>query len=133
MFKDLISDNEHPDFNVEDLSEQPQQPKLTKNQKKRLNKKKSKPLPTEAEKTEKAQLELLMLPDKLDTTSVERHFDAKEIIKSEKNKKRKNKKKKLQEGDVEGLQSGFELNVNDDRFKAVLDNHEFALDPTNPK
>ncbi|KAH6856150.1 hypothetical protein B0I37DRAFT_366681 [Chaetomium sp. MPI-CAGE-AT-0009] len=79
---------------------------------------------------QKAQLELLMADEKggahLD------HFDMKEITRAEKQKKNKKKGKKGVE-DQGGLQEDFSMNVEDSRFKAVFENHEFAIDPSNPK
>lgn len=64
------------------------------------------------------------------------HFDMNEILRAEK-KKGKKKSKKSQKGkdseDRGGLQQEFEMDVSDDRFKAVFDSHEFAIDPSNPK
>lgn len=65
------------------------------------------------------------------------HFDMNEIVRAEKQagKKAKRKKKKKDEGSSGrgGLQQGFEMDVSDDRFNAVFDSHEFAIDPSNPK
>lgn len=65
-----------------------------------------------------------------------KHFDMKAVIRAEKGaklKNRKNKKgKKSGEGDNE-LQEDFHINVNDDRFKAALEDHAFAIDPSNPQ
>ncbi|RDA93995.1 hypothetical protein CP533_5005 [Ophiocordyceps camponoti-saundersi (nom. inval.)] len=63
------------------------------------------------------------------------HFDMKEIVRAEKDKgKRRKKKKMTREEGKEGLmQEGFEMDLGDDRFQAVFDSHEFAIDPSNPK
>ncbi|PFH56307.1 hypothetical protein XA68_16754 [Ophiocordyceps unilateralis] len=65
------------------------------------------------------------------------HFDMKQIVRAEKDKGRRRKKKKKGEetrAGKEGLmQEGFELDLGDDRFQAVFDSHEFAIDPSNPK
>ncbi|OAA38825.1 pre-rRNA processing protein [Metarhizium rileyi] len=64
------------------------------------------------------------------------HFDMNEIVRAEKKKGKKGKKGKKRPGDGEdrgGLQEDFAMNVEDDRFKAVFENHEFAIDPSNPK
>ncbi|KAF4123028.1 hypothetical protein GMORB2_6576 [Geosmithia morbida] len=69
------------------------------------------------------------------------HFDMNDIVKAEKHrgKKGKGKGKKGAAAKVEAiekqgnLQKGFEMDVTDDRFKAVFDSHEFAIDPSNPK
>ncbi|KEY66308.1 hypothetical protein S7711_02770 [Stachybotrys chartarum IBT 7711] len=64
------------------------------------------------------------------------HFNMNEIIRAEKQKRKKGKgKKSKKQGDEarEGLQEGFKMNLEDDRFKAVFENHEFAIDPSNPR
>ncbi|KAG5922734.1 hypothetical protein E4U42_005375 [Claviceps africana] len=71
------------------------------------------------------------------------HFDMKEIMRAEKNKakakgkagkgKGKGKGKGHDAGDKGGLQEDFAMDVGDDRFKAVFDSHEFAIDPSNPR
>ncbi|PNY29398.1 Pre-rRNA-processing protein esf1 [Tolypocladium capitatum] len=64
------------------------------------------------------------------------HFDMNEILRAEKNKGKKKGKKNKKGKDGEGrggLQEEFEMDVGDDRFKAVFDSHEFAIDPSNPK
>ncbi|TQS33184.1 hypothetical protein Golomagni_06478, partial [Golovinomyces magnicellulatus] len=67
------------------------------------------------------------------------HFDMNEIaraekIRSKKGKAAKSKKNKDKLEKATGmLQDGFEMDVADQRFQAVFDNHEFAIDPSNPK
>jgi hypothetical protein len=82
---------------------------------------------------QKAQLELLMADENGDGAHLE-HFDMKEIMRAEKRKSKK-KKKKGKDGaeDQGGLQEDFKMDVEDSRFKAVFENHEFAIDPSNPK
>lgn len=86
----------------------------------------------------KAELELLMRDDANEMKRLD-HFDINEIARVEKNKKKRSKSKKYaKELEVEGgkrggLQESFEMNVQDPRFKAVFDSHEFAIDPSNPK
>ncbi|UQC76457.1 uncharacterized protein CLUP02_17970 [Colletotrichum lupini] len=97
----------------------------------------------EAEEKEKAehkkQLELLMADDNVDGAEHLDHFDMNEIMKAEKAKKKKGKaakrlaKKAAADGEKLGLQEDFKMDVGDDRFKAVFDSHEFAIDPSNPK
>ncbi|KAI1481874.1 hypothetical protein F4774DRAFT_372395 [Daldinia eschscholtzii] len=81
---------------------------------------------------QKAQLERLMAEDSKDAADHLDHFDMNEIARAEKLKSKKHKKKK-QVDDHGGLQEGFEMDVKDDRFKAVFDSHEFAIDPSNPR
>ncbi|PHH71478.1 hypothetical protein CDD80_5244 [Ophiocordyceps camponoti-rufipedis] len=64
------------------------------------------------------------------------HFDMKDIVRAEKDKGkgRKKKKKSRESAQKDGLmQEGFEMDLGDDRFQAVFDSHEFAIDPSNPK
>lgn len=83
---------------------------------------------------QKAQLEKIMTDDSKNQVEHLDHFNMDEIIKAEKKKSKKGKKKgKNQVEDYGGLQEGFEMDVNDDRFKAVFESHEFAIDPSNPK
>ena len=85
----------------------------------------------------RAELELLMVDDedeKVAAAGKLKHFDMKEVIKAEKEKKLKGKRKrgkKASEG--EGIQEGFQVDVKDPRFAALYEEHEFAIDPTNPR
>ncbi|KAI0533609.1 hypothetical protein GGR58DRAFT_100812 [Xylaria digitata] len=83
---------------------------------------------------QKAQLEKIMADDSKNQAEHLDHFNMDEITRAEKKKSKKGKKKgKSQVEDHGGLQEGFDMDVNDNRFKAVFENHEFAIDPTNPK
>ena len=82
-----------------------------------------------------AELELLL-------TSVEpsqepKHFNMRSVIRAEKagSKKRgrKNKKDKGSRVDEDEAQKDFAINAKDERFKALLEDHAFAIDPTNPQ
>ncbi|KAI1498695.1 hypothetical protein F5X99DRAFT_315283 [Biscogniauxia marginata] len=81
---------------------------------------------------QKAQLEKLMADDTKDAERLD-HFNIDEIARAEKRKSKKGKKNKKQVEDHGGLQEDFRMDVGDDRFKAVFENHEFAIDPSNPK
>ena len=83
----------------------------------------------------RAELELLMVDDKDEGKGV-RHFNMNEIEREEKRAKKKGKKsrsKKDAEPEVESQNSGFKLDTHDPRFARLYENHEFAIDPTNPK
>ncbi|OTA59233.1 hypothetical protein K449DRAFT_385263 [Hypoxylon sp. EC38] len=83
---------------------------------------------------QKAQLERLMADDSKEAVEHLDHFDMNEITRAEKQRSKKHKKKgKKDVEDHGGLQEGFEMDVKDDRFKAVFESHEFAIDPSNPK
>ncbi|KIK70945.1 hypothetical protein GYMLUDRAFT_66154 [Collybiopsis luxurians FD-317 M1] len=61
------------------------------------------------------------------------HFNLKSVIKSEKLKGKKLRKGgKRNNFDEAELQEDFSIDVDDDRFKAVHDDHDFAIDPSNP-
>ncbi|KAI3621900.1 pre-rrna-processing protein esf1 [Moniliophthora roreri] len=61
------------------------------------------------------------------------HFNLKAIMKAERKKKgRKREKKKVLEEENE-IQEDFSIDVKDDRFKAIHEDHNFAIDPTNPQ
>lgn len=83
---------------------------------------------------DRAQLELLMADNHDEETGHLAHFNMDEILKAEKNKKKKKGKKGKKENEnAGGLQEDFKMDVGDDRFKAVFEDHEFAIDPSNPK
>jgi len=100
----------------------------------RMKKRAAKKAEEEENAAQKAQLQQL-LDDGADGSANLDHFDMKEITKAEKLKGKKGKKKKGAKGgeDQGGLQEDFAMDVDDDRFKAVFENHEFAIDPSNPK
>ncbi|KAL7285374.1 hypothetical protein ACG7TL_000469 [Trametes sanguinea] len=64
-----------------------------------------------------------------------KHFDMKAVIRAEKRSGKKKKGKKGKKGGDDGdadLQEDFTINVKDERFQAVLEDHTFAIDPSNP-
>ncbi|KAI0778273.1 hypothetical protein BD413DRAFT_465710 [Trametes elegans] len=63
------------------------------------------------------------------------HFDMKAVLRAEKRggKKKKGRKGKKGADDSQAdLQENFSIDVKDERFKAVLEDHTFAIDPSNP-
>ena len=66
-----------------------------------------------------------------------KHFSMQDIIKAEKDagkkKRKRNKKSKGVEREVELGDEGFDINVKDDRFKALHEEPAFAIDPSNPQ
>lgn len=91
----------------------------------------------EAESTaQRAHLEKVMAEDAdANQASHLDHFNMNEIIRAEKQKRKKGKAKKkgADKPDRGGLQEDFKMDVADDRFKAVFESHEYAIDPSNPK
>ncbi|OCH96084.1 hypothetical protein OBBRIDRAFT_361349 [Obba rivulosa] len=79
--------------------------------------------------------ELALLAASENPAAEPKHFDMKAVLKAEKGKKgkkgRKGKKGKGGEEENE-LQEDFAIDVKDDRFKAVHEDHTFAIDPSNP-
>jgi hypothetical protein len=115
------------------FTSEPVQPtKSAMRKEERLKKRAAKEKEEAENAAQRAQLELLMADENGDG-HVD-HFDMKEIARAEKLKgKKKGKKGKKGAEDQGGLQENFDMDVEDSRFKAVFENHEFAIDPSNPK
>ena len=79
-----------------------------------------------------AELALLVASDKpMDEPT---HFNIKSVIKSERSKRRKGKGKRGMHGEEDNeAQESFVMNVKDERFKALFEDHQFAVDPSNPQ
>ncbi|KAG9309208.1 hypothetical protein JVU11DRAFT_10922 [Chiua virens] len=94
--------------------------------------------PDERSGSSKAELALLVASDNPHGEAA--HFDMKAVLKAEKQAKNKRSRRKFKnrgrESDVDDgpgeTQDDFEINVKDDRFAAVHEDHQFAIDPTNP-
>jgi hypothetical protein len=92
--------------------------------------------PTTVERGEAAtEAELALL---LDTPTSIKHFDMGDIIKTERraekgDRKKKGKKRKWGVEDSKDAQDDFELDTHDPRFKVLLEDHNFAIDPGNPQ
>lgn len=86
--------------------------------------------------SKRAELELLMVDDNDDGKGM-RHFDMKEIEREERRSKKKKGKKGKSKNEVKSgpksQDAGFKMDTQDPRFSRLFDNHEFAIDPTNPK
>lgn len=77
------------------------------------------------------ELALLVVSDNSNAES--KHFNLKSIVKAEKKPHRKGKKRKpSDEGDDE-IQADFKIDVKDERFKALHEDHRYAIDPSNPQ
>lgn len=104
----------------------------------RLKRREEKNKQEAARQSEKAELELLM--EQGGAGDDHGHFDIDAIHRAEKAKGKKHAKSNKgknrhsdQGGAATGLQPGFEMNVEDDRFRNVFESHEFAIDPSNPR
>ncbi|ESZ90814.1 putative Pre-rRNA-processing protein esf1 [Sclerotinia borealis F-4128] len=112
--------------------------KAAKSLRKEVRKKKHEAKLKEAEEkaSNRAQLQLLMQDNSTDKAEHLDHFDIAEIQRAEKAKKKnRGKGKKGEEVGSKrgGLQEKFEMDVGDERFGNVFKNHEYAIDPSNPK
>ncbi|APA13165.1 hypothetical protein sscle_10g079350 [Sclerotinia sclerotiorum 1980 UF-70] len=111
--------------------------KAAKSLRKEERKKKHEAKLKEAEEkaSNRAELELLMQDNSTDKVEHLDHFDIAEIQRAEKAKKKKGKKGKKGEAESKrgGLQENFQMDVGDERFGDVFKNHEYAIDPSNPK
>ncbi|TGO89620.1 hypothetical protein BPOR_0100g00020 [Botrytis porri] len=91
----------------------------------------------EEKASNRAELELLMQDNSTDKAEHLDHFDITEIQRAEKAKKKKGKGKGKKGEEIEskrgGLQENFQMDVGDERFGDVFKNHEYAIDPSNPK
>lgn len=58
--------------------------------------------------------------------------EMKSDVKAEKKGKKKRGKKKVIDDDDDEVQDDFIIDVKDDRFKAIHEDHQFAIDPSNP-
>ncbi|KAG6912008.1 hypothetical protein DXG01_000256 [Tephrocybe rancida] len=78
--------------------------------------------------------ELALLVASDDPGAETKHFNLKSVLKAEKKARRKGKTRKNDndEGDNE-LQEDFRIDVNDERFKILHEDHQYAIDPTNPQ
>lgn len=91
---------------------------------------------SEEEKAERreatqAELELVAAPD----DGSAKHFDMNAIVKEDKRKSKKGKagRRKATQGDQDEIQENFELDITDSRFKAIHEDPNFAIDPSNPQ
>lgn len=86
----------------------------------------------EKEKKSKAELELLMMDDDNDTESKlnkKAHFNMTEILRSEKEKGKRTKYQNREKI----VEDEFKPDLNDPRFREVFEDHDFAIDPSQPE
>ncbi|KXL50033.1 hypothetical protein M433DRAFT_154189 [Acidomyces richmondensis BFW] len=99
----------------------------------RQKKKEAQAARDEEDAARRKELELLMAEDEAENV---RHFDMREIEKAEKEAKRRGKTSKTmrQAHSAEAVDNdGFKIDVADPRFSKVMESHEYAIDPTNPR
>jgi hypothetical protein len=88
--------------------------------------------PTKKTKSTAEELALVAASD--DPSGEAKHFNMKAVLKAEKSKGKKRKGKKGRGGeDEKEVQEDFSIDVSDDRFKALHEDHTFAIDPSNPQ
>lgn len=109
--------------------------KSSQRKEERLKKREVKEAEAKKNAAERAHLEKIMGKNSKNGGDGAGHFDMAEIARAEKQKFKKGKSKKKQNTTEEegGIQDDFTVDVGDDRFKAVFDSHEYAIDPSNPK
>ncbi|KIM48253.1 hypothetical protein M413DRAFT_439980 [Hebeloma cylindrosporum] len=105
-------------------------PKKGKGDKVKTNKERDVGESTERTVATAEDLALIVQSDPLNAEP--KHFNLKSVIKAEKQKKRIKGRKGKMDDDAEA-QEDFVMNVKDERFKALFEDHQFALDPTNPR
>jgi len=79
------------------------------------------------------ELELLLTTNNPDSET--KHVDFKAVVKADKKGKRgkKGKKGKKEKKGEDELQEDFVIDVQDERFKVIHEDHQFAIDPSNPQ
>ncbi|KAK5780109.1 pre-rRNA-processing protein ESF1 PWA37_001513 [Arxiozyma heterogenica] len=99
---------------------------------KSLRDKKNKKVEDKLDSKSKAELELLMMDEDENNTgstiNKKAHFNMNDILKSEKEKKKKSKYQKKDRI----VEDEFKPNLEDDRFKEIFEDHDFAIDPSQP-
>ncbi|KIJ45262.1 hypothetical protein M422DRAFT_75247 [Sphaerobolus stellatus SS14] len=130
---DEQSNKVEDEFFGDDTEDEEEEPADKKHKKK--GKKAEKPeAPPRVESTAE---ELELLVSSVDPSKDTKHFDMRSILKvektaSKKGRKRDKKKGKDNEGGEDETQQNFSIDVKDDRFTALHEDHSFAIDPTNP-
>jgi hypothetical protein len=76
-------------------------------------------------------LALLVVSDK--PGSEPKHFNLKSVLKAEKASKLKGKRKRKELEQDDETQDDFAIDLKDDRFKSLHDDHTFAIDPSHPQ
>ena len=79
--------------------------------------------------------ELALLVESDNPNGTAKHFDMSAVLKAEKKTRKKDKrgKKDKHRSNDQDTQEDFRINVADERFKALHEDHAFAIDPSNPR
>jgi len=79
--------------------------------------------------------ELALLVESDNPNGVAKHFDMSAVLKAEKKtgKKGKRGEKEKHRPNDQDIQKDFRIDVGDERFKALHEDHAFAIDPSNPR
>ena len=79
--------------------------------------------------------ELALLVASDNPSGVAKHFEMSAVLKAEKKtgKKGKRGRKEKHKPNDQDTQEDFRIDVADERFKALHENHAFAIDPSNPQ
>ena len=92
------------------------------------------PVPPSVTRHELTLEELALLAASDNPNAEPKHFNLKAVLKAENKSKRKGKKdRKKGELDDNEIQEDFKIDLKDDRFKALHEDHTFAIDPSNPQ
>lgn len=90
------------------------------------------PTPTPRPVSTPEELALLVTSD--NQNAEPQHFNLRSVLKAEKNVKRKGRKsKKGKDLDDNEVQEDFAIDVKDERFKVLHEDHHYAIDPSNPQ
>jgi len=79
--------------------------------------------------------ELALLVASDNPNGAAKHFDMSAVLKAEKRSAKKGKKKRKEKHgpNDQDIQEDFGIDVADERFKALHEDHAFAIDPSNPR
>lgn len=129
--KDAAEDDEF--FERDSSAEEDKKPGPKKGKKGRKPNKDVDDEPKRSDRQEATAEELALLATSNNPGAEQNHFDFKAVLKAEKTKSKKQRHKKSKQQDTTELQEDFVMDVQDDRFKVLHQDHQFAIDPSNPQ
>lgn len=127
------------DFFGDDSAEEGDKPTPKADKKKQKGKKDLEAAIPSKQPSTAEELSLILAPDHAGPSNEPKHFDMKAVLKAEKEAKRKGKKPKGKKKNADNTREDgedgqdFTVNVADDRFNALYEQPEFAIDPSNPQ